>query len=371
MHPNLFPISCIFIAIVTLIHLPASLAQGNEFYQNCSYLLVQRGNIQGIRYPFWGANRPQSCGHQSFFLNGAEEAPVFTIQTWPYRVPAMDNTNAVRQEYWNNICPQYLCKATLDATHFSYANDTDDLRLSYTPSIKSPKQFSDLIQVMDRSDLFKPRIITIDDWMLRSTWQGLDNYSDLDNLDLSEPPRIGTMDDWMPRSTRQGPDQYSDLDDSDLIQAMVDPTPRSRQQELHFRISLRSGTYPVNVTQVVNRSSCVWQASNSNCEQCVLSRGLCAPNSSNPGSCICYCSDRGYAVSCVSSPVLFLLGKSTLTNSLVAALGIIAQEVAGDIRMTDTQADEAERCITIKSTGICLYCEMSDESLKSYKLRRA
>ncbi|KAK1367253.1 hypothetical protein POM88_042814 [Heracleum sosnowskyi] len=38
-----------------------------------------------------------------------------------------------------------------------------------------------------------------------------------------------------------------------------------------------------------------------------------------------------------------LAGKSTLTDSLVAAAGIIAQEVAGDVRMTDTRADEAER----------------------------
>ncbi|KAI3828406.1 hypothetical protein L1987_02507 [Smallanthus sonchifolius] len=60
-------------------------------------------------------------------------------------------------------------------------------------------------------------------------------------------------------------------------------------------------------------------------------------------------------------------GKSTLTDSLVAAAGIIAQEVAGDVRMTDTRADEAERGITIKSTGISLYYEMTDEALKSFK----
>ncbi|KAG6476195.1 hypothetical protein ZIOFF_065431 [Zingiber officinale] len=36
-------------------------------------------------------------------------------------------------------------------------------------------------------------------------------------------------------------------------------------------------------------------------------------------------------------------GKSTLTDSLVAAVGIIAQEVAGDVRMTDTRQDEVER----------------------------
>ncbi|KAJ8755104.1 hypothetical protein K2173_016833 [Erythroxylum novogranatense] len=63
-------------------------------------------------------------------------------------------------------------------------------------------------------------------------------------------------------------------------------------------------------------------------------------------------------------------GKSTLTDSLVAAAGIIAQEVAGDVRMTDTRQDEAERGITIKSTGISLYYEMTDEALKSFKGER-
>jgi len=44
-------------------------------------------------------------------------------------------------------------------------------------------------------------------------------------------------------------------------------------------------------------------------------------------------------------------GKSTLTDSLVAAAGIIAVEAAGDMRLTDTRQDEQDRCITIKSTG--------------------
>lgn len=48
-------------------------------------------------------------------------------------------------------------------------------------------------------------------------------------------------------------------------------------------------------------------------------------------------------------------GKSTLTDALVAAAGIIAMEDAGNVRLTDTRADEKERGITIKSTGISLY----------------
>ncbi|DBA93356.1 hypothetical protein WJX79_008222 [Trebouxia sp. C0005] len=57
-------------------------------------------------------------------------------------------------------------------------------------------------------------------------------------------------------------------------------------------------------------------------------------------------------------------GKSTLTDSLVAAAGIIAMENAGDQRLTDTRQDEQDRCITIKSTGISLYYQMTDQMLK-------
>ena len=56
-------------------------------------------------------------------------------------------------------------------------------------------------------------------------------------------------------------------------------------------------------------------------------------------------------------------GKSTLTDSLVAAAGIIAQENAGEARLTDTRQDEQDRCITIKSTGISLFYTMADEDL--------
>jgi elongation factor 2 len=48
-------------------------------------------------------------------------------------------------------------------------------------------------------------------------------------------------------------------------------------------------------------------------------------------------------------------GKTTLSDSLVAAAGIIAMDKAGDQRVMDTRADEQERGITIKSTSISLY----------------
>jgi len=57
-------------------------------------------------------------------------------------------------------------------------------------------------------------------------------------------------------------------------------------------------------------------------------------------------------------------GKSTLTDSLVTKAGIIAQAKAGEMRFTDTRKDEQERCITIKSTAVSLYYELSDADME-------
>ncbi|GJJ76982.1 elongation factor 2 [Entomortierella parvispora] len=57
-------------------------------------------------------------------------------------------------------------------------------------------------------------------------------------------------------------------------------------------------------------------------------------------------------------------GKSTLTDSLVSKAGIISAARAGDARFTDTRADEQERGITIKSTAISLYFEMTEDDIK-------
>ncbi|MHA2296444.1 MAG: GTP-binding protein [Candidatus Hodarchaeales archaeon] len=54
-------------------------------------------------------------------------------------------------------------------------------------------------------------------------------------------------------------------------------------------------------------------------------------------------------------------GKSTLTDSLLAASGLLAEKVAGEARATDTREDEQERGITIKTTGISLFHEMRDK----------
>ncbi|AGO13289.1 AaceriAFR142Cp [[Ashbya] aceris (nom. inval.)] len=60
-------------------------------------------------------------------------------------------------------------------------------------------------------------------------------------------------------------------------------------------------------------------------------------------------------------------GKSTLTDSLVQRAGIISAAKAGEARFTDTRKDEQERGITIKSTAISLFSEMTDDDVKDIK----
>lgn len=57
-------------------------------------------------------------------------------------------------------------------------------------------------------------------------------------------------------------------------------------------------------------------------------------------------------------------GKSTLSDSLVGAAGIIKMEDAGDKRIMDTRADEIARGITIKSTAISMHYNVPKTMIK-------
>jgi elongation factor 2 len=63
-------------------------------------------------------------------------------------------------------------------------------------------------------------------------------------------------------------------------------------------------------------------------------------------------------------------GKSTLTDSLIGAAGIIAVAKAGDQRFMDTRPDEQERTITIKSTAVSLHFALKTRDLNTLDMRR-
>jgi len=62
-------------------------------------------------------------------------------------------------------------------------------------------------------------------------------------------------------------------------------------------------------------------------------------------------------------------GKSTLTDSLIGAAGIIAASKAGDARFMDTRADEQDRTITIKSTAVSLSFAIDTAKLNTLDMK--
>jgi elongation factor 2 len=63
-------------------------------------------------------------------------------------------------------------------------------------------------------------------------------------------------------------------------------------------------------------------------------------------------------------------GKSTLTDSLIGAAGIIAAAKAGDTRFMDTREDEQDRTITIKSTAVSLHFGMENERINTLDMKK-
>lgn len=49
------------------------------------------------------------------------------------------------------------------------------------------------------------------------------------------------------------------------------------------------------------------------------------------------------------------IGKTTLSDSLLASNGIISSKLSGKVRYLDSREDEQQRGITMKSSGISLY----------------
>jgi len=76
------------------------------------------------------------------------------------------------------------------------------------------------------------------------------------------------------------------------------------------------------------------------------------------------CMDKPHNIRCLSVIAHVDHGKSTLTDSLISKAGIISAKMAGDARYTDTRADEAERGVTIKSTGVSLFFDWDNEDGK-------
>lgn len=119
-------------------------------------------------------------------------------------------------------------------------------------------------------------------------------------------------------------------------------------------------------------SSCAIRGHTRGVTACVVSNlGLlpkCAASLWGVGLHAAYC----HGLDGTSQPALLFLEsqRGTRHHGHVSKIPYRFHSQAGDARLTDTRKDEQERGITIKSTGISLYYEMSEDDLKGFNGER-
>ncbi|PIN02966.1 Glycerophosphodiester phosphodiesterase [Handroanthus impetiginosus] len=128
MDAKLLPLTLI-ISLV-LLAIPSCVCQNDMQYRLCSQPF-RCGNIREIDYPFWGGNRPASCGIPDFKLNCQGDVLRLRIDSVSYRVLSIDYSmhtlKVARDDLWNNLCPRFLYNTTLKFPSFTFPLVPGDL----------------------------------------------------------------------------------------------------------------------------------------------------------------------------------------------------------------------------------------------------
>ncbi|KAG8478079.1 hypothetical protein CXB51_027883 [Gossypium anomalum] len=133
--PSKFWFIIIIISLVLILS-PKPVFSNNYLSLSCS-VRSSCGNISDIGYPFWGLNRPESCGYPGFKLSCSESELEITINSATYRVLAINKASQTlhvsRTDYSENLCPTHLINSTFESetSPFRQNGDSQDIRLYY------------------------------------------------------------------------------------------------------------------------------------------------------------------------------------------------------------------------------------------------
>ncbi|KAI3451782.1 hypothetical protein Pfo_008447 [Paulownia fortunei] len=252
----------LFLLILTglvFLGIPSCVCQNDQQFQTCRQPF-QCGSIGEIGYPFWGGNRPASCGYPGFELNCRGDVLRLNISSISYRVLAIDNSTQTlrvsRDDLWNTICPRFLFNTTLNFALFDYSSTANDQNITLyygcglnqlpplTPS--APNQF---------------------------------------NCDVN-----GTNS-WSFYLTREATGLGDGVTCSSNISVPVNQT---AAQAL---ANLATTSTTLLQSALASGFSIQWSADDENCNNCVRSGGLCGYNQDS-ASFACYCTDRPYDFTC-------------------------------------------------------------------------
>ncbi|PON53125.1 Wall-associated receptor kinase [Parasponia andersonii] len=272
MHPHLFHTILITITITLMFHTTITLviAQYNEQYLKCNNTRFNCGdNFEELGYPFWGQDQlPAYCGHPQFELNCSGDAPQIMIGSISYRVLGIvlkdRNLTVVRSDYWRNPCSKDGRSDVFNPDFFRYGSDTQNLSLYYgCPSSAVSAALPGLFSCPDDG-------VGLTNFYVTGSMR-----SATSNLQL---PSCGTV-----LNIRISDSAAGNLDSLNLSLNQV--TDR-------LTVAINSGFW------------IEWNASNSLCDECTRSGGLCGSDNTTTRAFACYCKDRAYAASCGSDAVL-------------------------------------------------------------------
>ncbi|KAL3527019.1 hypothetical protein ACH5RR_011675 [Cinchona calisaya] len=252
MHPILHPTLSLILIITTftLIRIPKSSCQDQQ-YKTCGEP-YQCGNIN-FTYPFWGGNRPNTCGYPGFKISCQGNVPRISAEPVIYRVIAPVDTTAhtlivARDDLVSDICPRFLHNTTLDSSIFWFSNIVN-VTLSYNctipPNFPQPIQFTCAVN----STTATPGFFSMDN---NNTVQNFTNLVACSN-------------------------------------SISVPINQARAQNLVSTTAL--------IAALADGFSLQYKANNSICTDCTRSDGRCGYNLGSK-SFACYCSDREYDLVC-------------------------------------------------------------------------
>ncbi|XP_075633487.1 LEAF RUST 10 DISEASE-RESISTANCE LOCUS RECEPTOR-LIKE PROTEIN KINASE-like 1.4 isoform X5 [Castanea sativa] len=284
MHPHLFPTITSFLIIVTitLIHCPTSLRADNETYLTCE-APFNCGNLVNLSYPFWASNRPNYCGHPSFYLDCSSNVPQINITTMNYRVLDFNLSSrtlkVARTDYLDTICPAAFVNTTIDNNLFSY-NTSGDVNLTLYYNCRTP------LATMPNLAFYQFNC------SISSSTNFINYYTLSSQTFLAISNLIGACDYWV---------------NVPVLQSAV-PT---------------AATYDALIAAIDSGFMLEWDANNSQCDTCLKAGGLCGSDPTT-STFACHCTNGTFASGCSTEST-----KQKTQISLGLGLGIAGAAIAG------------------------------------------
>ncbi|KAK6151013.1 hypothetical protein DH2020_015945 [Rehmannia glutinosa] len=255
-------LSLLILTGLVLLGIPNCVCQIDPQYETCRQPF-QCGNISEIGYPFWGGDRPESCGYPGFQLICRGDILLLNINSLSYRVLAVNNRTQTlrvsRDDLSNTLCPRLLFNTTLNFNLFDFSSAANDQNVTLyygcglntlpLPTPTAPNQFNCDVNGTNSWSFYLSRDAS-----------GLGNGV-VCSSNISVPVNQAAA------------------------QALANPT---------------TTTTRILQDALANGFWIQWSAENDNCNICALSGGLCGHNLDS-GSFACYCTNGTREFTCNDS----------------------------------------------------------------------